>query len=200
MDALPADTPPRLKRLIARCLDRDRAGTLLAQRFDAKALRLEGDPVQLADDVATDPLSGRAGGCGRRAFLAGRQMGHVPRHRIGRAAGRGGLVSGVRSATTHLARGRGPARSGRATAKSFSTSRGPARSCVSALIGIPKARSSSRRPPTCSSRRVPHRPSLSTSTRSSNDGQRFLFIRPRASTGASPPIAVVVNWAAELAK
>jgi hypothetical protein len=34
----------------------------------------------------------------------------------------------------------------------------------------------------------------------SNDGQRFLFIRPRASTGASPPLTVVVNWAAELAK
>lgn len=34
----------------------------------------------------------------------------------------------------------------------------------------------------------------------SNDGQRFLFIRPRASTNASPPITVVVNWAAAFAK
>ncbi len=33
----------------------------------------------------------------------------------------------------------------------------------------------------------------------SNDGQRFLFIRPRASTGTKPPITVVVNWAAGLA-
>jgi hypothetical protein len=28
----------------------------------------------------------------------------------------------------------------------------------------------------------------------SNDGQRFLFIRPRAATAARPPINVVVNW------
>jgi hypothetical protein len=34
----------------------------------------------------------------------------------------------------------------------------------------------------------------------SNDGRRFLFIRPRASTNASPPITVVVNWAAEFPK
>jgi eukaryotic-like serine/threonine-protein kinase len=32
----------------------------------------------------------------------------------------------------------------------------------------------------------------------SNDAQRFLFIRPRASTGVKPPITVVVNWAANL--
>ena len=32
----------------------------------------------------------------------------------------------------------------------------------------------------------------------SNDGQRFLFIRPRASTAAKPPITVVVNWVANL--
>ena len=34
----------------------------------------------------------------------------------------------------------------------------------------------------------------------SNDAQRVLFIRSRASTNASPPITVVVNWAAEFAK
>jgi dipeptidyl aminopeptidase/acylaminoacyl peptidase len=32
----------------------------------------------------------------------------------------------------------------------------------------------------------------------SKDGQRFLFIRPRASAGAKPPITVVVNWATSL--
>ena len=34
----------------------------------------------------------------------------------------------------------------------------------------------------------------------SNDGQRFLFIRPRPSSNARPPITVVVNWATELKK
>ena len=33
-----------------------------------------------------------------------------------------------------------------------------------------------------------------------NDGQRFLFIRPRAPSDARPPITVVVNWAAALKK
>jgi dipeptidyl aminopeptidase/acylaminoacyl peptidase len=37
-----------------------KAGTLLAQRFDAAALELVGEPVRLADDVATEPISGRA--------------------------------------------------------------------------------------------------------------------------------------------
>ena len=26
------------------------------------------------------------------------------------------------------------------------------------------------------------------------DGQRFLFIQPRATTGARPPVNIVVNW------
>jgi Tol biopolymer transport system component len=34
----------------------------------------------------------------------------------------------------------------------------------------------------------------------SNDGQRFLFISPRASKTPAPPITVVLNWAAELSK
>jgi Tol biopolymer transport system component len=37
-----------------------RSGTLLAQPFDAKQLRLTGDPVRLAEDVANVALSGRA--------------------------------------------------------------------------------------------------------------------------------------------
>jgi eukaryotic-like serine/threonine-protein kinase len=37
-----------------------RAGTLLAQPFDAKRLRLTGDPVRLAEDVAFVPRTGRA--------------------------------------------------------------------------------------------------------------------------------------------
>lgn len=32
------------------------------------------------------------------------------------------------------------------------------------------------------------------------DGQRFLFIRPIETTGAIPPITVVVNWAADLSR
>jgi eukaryotic-like serine/threonine-protein kinase len=37
-----------------------RSGTLLAQPFDAKRLRLTGDPVRLAEDVTNVPRSGRA--------------------------------------------------------------------------------------------------------------------------------------------
>jgi hypothetical protein len=34
----------------------------------------------------------------------------------------------------------------------------------------------------------------------SNDGERFLFISPRASNTPAPPITVVLNWMAELTK
>jgi serine/threonine protein kinase len=58
----------------------------------------------------------------------------------------------------------------------------------------------SRRPPTCSSRHFPHRILTIDQYAVSDDGQRFLFIHPRASTNASPPVTVVVNWAAGFAK